>query len=351
MLTNQAALAIDPFVKSFELNPANAGPALSNIASCYNLLRQDDKAYEAYQRAFAADPALKVGNYVNGEYGFFLARMGRVDDAGKVFNLMIADPAAEKRARGYRTQGQLAVFRGRYAEAARALTESARLNKTARQDLSELRDRTMLEDVLRTRGQLRAAAAELATIQRLLDAFKPGVVFVARAGAAFARHGRLEDSERILKLASARLGDLLVSAGINIDRADRAAIEWLKGEIQLARHRPDLAVALFEEAERLRPNLAIHSLAEAAFEHGDLDKAVTQYRRLIALNELGQELTGPTVIAHYQLARVLERQQNPAGAAAEYTAFLTLWKDGDADLPLIVDARRRLARLKISHEE
>jgi len=223
--------------------------------------------------------------------------------------------------------------------------ESARMDKTAGYDLSELRDRTMLEAVLRTGGQLQAAAAQLEVIQRLLVAFKPGVTFVARAGVAFARHGRLEDSERILKVATARLGDLLVATGISNGRADRAAVEQLKGEIQLARRRPDLAIGFFEESERLSPDEAIHLLAEAEFEHGDLDNAAAHFRRAIALNNIGQEFTGPTVIAHYQLARVLERQHNRAGAAAEYGAFLALWKDGDADLPLIVDAKQRLAQL------
>ncbi len=171
------------------------------------------------------------------------------------------------------------------------------------------------------------------------------MAFLARAGAAFARHGRLEDSERIQKVAAARLGDLLVASGIGVARSDRAALEQLKGEIQLARRHLDLAIGFFEESERLSPDEAVYLLAEAEFEHGDLDNAATHYRRVIALNNIGQEFTGPTVIAHYQLARVLERQHNSAGAAAEYTAFLTLWKDGDADLPLIVDAKQRLAQL------
>ncbi len=188
MLTNQAALAIDGFSKSLALDPSRAAGALVNIASCYSLLRQDDKAYEAYQRAFAADPELQKGIYINGEYGFLLARMGRLDDAGKVFDLMIAETANDKKARGHRSRGQLAVYMGRYEEAARELTEAARIDKTAQLDLSELRDRTMLEVVLRTRGQLRAAATQLEVIQKLLDSLQ------ARCGLPRAGRRRVRSS-------------------------------------------------------------------------------------------------------------------------------------------------------------
>lgn len=52
-----------------------------------------------------------------------------------------------------------------------------------------------------------------------------------------------------------------------------------------------------------------------------------------------------TVLAHLGLARAYAQQQKTAESRAEYERFLFLWKNADANLPILVAARSEYARL------
>ena len=98
--------------------------------------------------------------------------------------------------------------------------------------------------------------------------------------------------------------------------------------------------------------------AEAAFErmkkhYGDavvlqdtksLDGAEADYR-LILENQGVDPISPLYSLAHLQLARVLVRETKIDQARKEYMAFLAAWKNADADLKLVGDARRELAEL------
>ena len=49
---------------------------------------------------------------------------------------------------------------------------------------------------------------------------------------------------------------------------------------------------------------------------------------------------------HYAIARAAEARGESAAAAVAYAEAVSGWKDADADLPELSDARRRLAALK-----
>jgi hypothetical protein len=51
-------------------------------------------------------------------------------------------------------------------------------------------------------------------------------------------------------------------------------------------------------------------------------------------------------LAHVGLARAHALQGDTARAKSAYEDFLALWKDGDADIPILVAARAEYAKLK-----
>jgi hypothetical protein len=51
-------------------------------------------------------------------------------------------------------------------------------------------------------------------------------------------------------------------------------------------------------------------------------------------------------LAHVTLARAAAMQGNTAEARKSYQEFFTLWKDADQDIPVFVEAKRDLERLK-----
>ena len=53
-----------------------------------------------------------------------------------------------------------------------------------------------------------------------------------------------------------------------------------------------------------------------------------------------------SVLAHLGLARAYAMQRDTAKARAAYQDFLTLWKDADADIPVLKQAKAEYAKLQ-----
>ena len=72
--------------------------------------------------------------------------------------------------------------------------------------------------------------------------------------------------------------------------------------------------------------------------------ATVEYQKLIDHPGIvGNYLTG--ALAHLQLGRAYAMQGDTAKAKAAYQDFLTLWKDADPDIPILIAAKAEYARL------
>jgi len=80
--------------------------------------------------------------------------------------------------------------------------------------------------------------------------------------------------------------------------------------------------------------VAEHRYAEAA---GEFQK-ILDHRGLVGLDPIG-------ALVHLQLGRVYTLSGDKAKAKAAYEAFLTLWKDADADVPILKTAKAEYNRL------
>jgi hypothetical protein len=57
---------------------------------------------------------------------------------------------------------------------------------------------------------------------------------------------------------------------------------------------------------------------------------------------LGWEVQEPWVLAHYELARLLDDLGDSAGALPLYRRLVELWRNGDTGLPVLQAVNRRL---------
>ena len=80
--------------------------------------------------------------------------------------------------------------------------------------------------------------------------------------------------------------------------------------------------------------MAIHQSAQAAAEF----QKILDHRGIVGADPIG-------ALAHVQLGRAFALAGDPIKAKAAYQDFLTLWKDADADIPILRQAKAEYARL------
>ena len=81
--------------------------------------------------------------------------------------------------------------------------------------------------------------------------------------------------------------------------------------------------------------IAAHRYAEAAAEF----QKILDHRGIVGADPIG-------ALAHVQLGRAFVLSGDQIKAKAAYQDFLTLWKDADSDVPILVQAKAEYARLQ-----
>jgi len=145
----------------------------------------------------------------------------------------------------------------------------------------------------------------------------------------------------------------LIEKGINTK--ELRWTEYILGQIEFGKGNYRKAAELFGnacgrldfEADWASDHaLFFDRLARALYESGDLEKARQNYEKITLLT-IGRLWRGDIYAkAYYMLGKIAEQQGDKARAIANYRKFLDLWKDADAGLPEVADARKRVAGLK-----
>ncbi len=345
MITGRSEQAVQAFQKVLEIDPKNSG-ARVNIATAYKGLKKPAEAVANYQKAFALNPEDLYGVFVNHEYGFTLVELGKLQDAEETFGKMLSRDAAKK-ARGHRSLALLSMYQGKYEAAIPHLKEAILLNKSLQSPLSELRDRLFLARVYRLKGIRAGFEAELHAASQIHATTAMSPDWSLYLGTIYAREGRFQEARLVSEKAERAIGDTTASSSVNRDaRRDRAVVETLKAEVELAHSKPARVTESLEVAYRLFPDpITLEPLAYAYRKLGYQDEAARKYKELAETPRLGSESQEDWILAHYQLGKLFQQAGDLDNARRYYERFLLIWKDGDPDLPAIVDAKKQLIRL------
>ena len=130
----------------------------------------------------------------------------------------------------------------------------------------------------------------------------------------------------------------------------------IEGSIAMAQNAPDRAIIALEPALPYelggQPNTGIVTLMYPPYVRGLAYLA--QKNGPAAANEFRKFLDHPGIVQNFalaslarlQLARAYNLSGNPANAKATYEDFFSLWKDADADIPILKEAKAEYAKLQ-----
>jgi tetratricopeptide (TPR) repeat protein len=113
------------------------------------------------------------------------------------------------------------------------------------------------------------------------------------------------------------------------------AIEILHPAISLELGENDESFSLYPVYVRGEAYLAAHQGSEALAEF----QKIFSHRGVVFNEPIG-------ALAHLQIGRAYAMQGDTVKAGAAYNDFLTLWKDADADIPVLIAAKAEYAKLR-----
>lgn len=127
-------------------------------------------------------------------------------------------------------------------------------------------------------------------------------------------------------------------------RNELRSYEYFLGTLELRQKHPEQAIQHFKNALRHQPpssgmDLYEDCLGNAYLDLGRFQEAIDEYQRILRLNP-----NYPLV--QYHLGQAYQRKGQTADARTAYERFLQIWKNADANIPEVMDAKRQLALLK-----
>jgi len=284
-------------------------------------LGRNEEALSAFQRYIQLAP-----NDPNAwdSLGLFHQWMGQYDEAEAAYNHALAlNPESGV---AIIHLGNLRFQQGRYRAAAE---QFRRFSQIARDDNGRARGVDRLAWVHLKKGDLDVAAA---TVKEEIR-YNPASVWNSFT-LALARR----DQAAVVKLS----GTVFAPSVYNFlnERGFLRVWNYQIGYAALRRGRAEEAINHFREALRHRPlewNIDSFEdcLANAYLELGRWDEAIAEYERILGIN--------PNYpLAQFHLGQSYERKGDLEKSRAAYLRFLQIWKNADADVPELVEAKRRL---------
>jgi len=365
--TNSATGDIESLINEAELwkrtYPRAATPR-GYLAVNYIQLGQFEQAAAEAREVIRLSPNV-VGGYM--QLGQALTRLNRFDEARAVYQQAMAhkldsravryglfhlalvqgDAAAVQQQIEW-TQGRPEEFEGLHWQAVRSLFfGQLRQARALNQRASEMARHRNLTEV----------PADFASIYAHYDAFIGSCRYVrqdvattlavshsyqslTRSALSLALCGEVAQAESLAGELNSRYPKHTVVNVIQLP-AVRAAIELRRGN-------PEKAVETLQSVSRYAPGSYLfhpYLLGLAYLNQNKNQEAAAEFQKI--LDHRGQSPTSPIyALAHVGLARASARAGEVAKARRAYEDFFALWKEADADLPVLVEAKREYEQMK-----
>ncbi len=349
--------AIDAFKKYVSVRPGDANP-LDSLAEAYFQMGRLDDAVETYNKALQVDPGYYNSMLV---IGYICALRGDYSQAFKWVDRAITVTIGTDKPCPYFWKAFYLAWLGSYEKSFASIQTAEDLSVALKVERGEVLANLLRAWIYYDRGDLESSRKfnELLTSHDSLD--RVGYDFLG---------GLIDLEEKKVESARSRLPEMnslapgLPKTWTQRDMADFET-EWLRNMIMLREKSFDQTVASFARNsdpkfvpywnvwnlmadQRFRYNTPFQRdvLARAFAEREEIDKAITEYEKLITL-----DLTKPARLLvhplyHYRLGKLYEQKGLKDKAKVQYQRFLDLWKDADPGRSEVEDAKKHLDKLK-----
>jgi serine/threonine protein kinase/Flp pilus assembly protein TadD len=364
----KATEAYELWAKSY---PRDSVPH-ANLGSLYSSLGQYEKAIAETEIAQKLEPNIVGYSNLAGTY----ISVGRFKDAQQTLQ-----QAQEKGFDGFIIRANLyslAFLSGDTAEMDREVSWAAGRPGEEDQILNIDADTQAYHGRLEKARDLARRAADLAIRTDDKESAAQWLVFQGLREAELGNAGPARQTvDRALSLSPGR--DVKVMAALALARAGDTAqatailealkksdpvntilnVYWfpaIEGSIAMAQNAPDRAIVALEPSPPYelggQPNTGIVTLMYPPYVRGlaylaekNGPAAANEFRKFLDHRGIVQNFALGS-LARLQLARAYNLSGNPAKAKATYEDFFNLWKDADADVPILKEAKAEYAKLQ-----
>ncbi|NIM89848.1 MAG: protein kinase [Candidatus Aminicenantes bacterium] len=350
--------AIEYFEKYSSVSPGDANP-LDSMAEMYLRMGKLDEALVKYRETLEVKP--DFGS--DWEVAYIYALREDYSESQKwIAQFLAKAPSAGAKAEGYVWKGLYHYWLGSFDQAMIELRRAEEIAESVGNDLWKAWADYVRGWIHYDRGEYEPSRECFKSwFDIMIKNFPSSVPFFKALYNVYL--GYVDLGQRQIDSTKSRLAEMKTLINdLNPPSKGRITFRFdlLNAEVLLAEGSFDQAISVLEKALPLGMIRSMFTwyvisynapflkdaYARAYKQKGDIDKAISEYEKLIIFDPTSLErfLIHPKY--HYRLAELYEEKGLAEKASLQYQKFLELWKNADPDLPEVRGAKKRLDALR-----
>ncbi len=331
--------------KYIELAPDEANP----YDSRGDLLARNgklDQAIESYKMAVEIKPDFY---YSVQKLGHMYIYKQDYEKAAEYFSILSASSSQEWRAVGRECIALIFMHQGKFAKALEVIDAAITADRMEQAGKTKYPEKFFQKSMIyMEEGELARAISEYETGMKIAREIDPGNVVLRRDMYVYLLllAGRTEEADRVFNELERDLkekGDMYEAAALLAG----ALREHARGNAEAA---ADFTQQAFDRLPNSRAAAdfgAKYFLGLTLLDAGRLSDAVREFEDMLSIyDEKRASVPIWSVKCHFQLGKAYEMSGWNDKAIEQYETFLDIWSDPDPGIPVVEEARERLANLK-----